>query len=95
VAKRTAVGYGEEVARLNLSLRLLTELTTMVTSKSVDAVKEEPRRMVGIVESLLREAIKDNNTIYMDRVPLESGLSPVEGVVMVRAADPFIGGIGT
>ena len=92
LALKTAKGYGEEVARLQKAIRLLKEL--LVSSKTFDkgleALKVEPERMLRVLEARLVTAVKENNIIYLDPVPSESALSPVEGVVMAKAAaDPL------
>ena len=92
LALKTAKGYGEEVARLQKSIRLLRELldSSKTFDKGLAALKLEPERMLKVLEARLVTAVKENNLIYLDPVPGESALSPVDGVVMAKAAaDPL------
>ena len=92
-ALKTAKGYGEEVARLQRAIRLLNELLVSSKSfkKSLEVLKVEPERKLKVLESRLATASKENDLIYLDPPPSESALSPVEGVMMVKAADPLEG----
>ena len=91
IALKTGSGYGEEIARLRKSQRLLSEVINAVSKlgPSLAAIGDEPKRTLPKIASALSVAEKDNSVVYLDRVPDEGGLSPVGAVVMVKAVDPL------
>lgn len=84
-------GYGEEIARLHKSLKVLREVITSTTAlhSSVQVLKADPEKVIPQIETSIRSAERDNNTVYLDRIPDESTLSHIDGVVMVKGADPL------
>ena len=78
-------GYGEEITRLGLAERHLRQaLEIGQRNKLAGALIASGETFLNSISSMRQKAITENNTIYMDSIPLETSIGAVAGVSMVR-----------
>jgi hypothetical protein len=81
--------YGEEVARLQLAQEHVKRAFDLVKKqKSSQAVVNDLKSIQQIIMTNLARAEKDNDVIYLERVPAASALQPITKTQMVKATAP-------
>jgi len=75
---------GEEISRLQIAQEKLNKGKAVATAD----IKAELLPVLETVENNLKEAKKDNDFIYFEKVPLAEELPPVEGALVVKPT-PF------
>ncbi|KAI8881313.1 hypothetical protein K501DRAFT_189254 [Backusella circina FSU 941] len=80
--------YGEEVARLQLAQEDVKRGFELVKKQVAPAVVNDLKSLQQIIGTNLARAEKDNDVIYLERVPLASALQPINKTVMVKATAP-------
>jgi hypothetical protein len=81
--------YGEEVARLQLAQEDVKRAFDLVKKqKSSQAVVNDLKSIQQIIVTNLARAEKDNDVIYLERVPAASALQPITKTQMVKATAP-------
>ena len=75
---------GEEISRLEIAQGKLNKSKVVSTAE----IKAELLPMLEMVENNLKEAKKDNDFIYFEKVPPAEELPPIEGALVVKPT-PF------
>merc|ERR1711913_1437 len=75
---------GEEISRLEIAQGKLNKSKVVSTAE----IKAELLPMLEMVENNLKEAKKDNDFIYFEKVPPAEDLPPIEGALVVKPT-PF------
>ena len=78
--------YGEEVARLKASEILLKKSTEFKHVSSRDL--SEYKKQLESIQGILKKAEKDNDIIYLEKIPDQAELSPIDKVQLANAI-PF------
>lgn len=86
--------YGEEVARLRIANSLVKRAFDMVksffsgTPVVSNTVISDLRSLQQIIQTNLARAEKDNDVIYLETLPSESALPPIQKSEMVKPTPP-------
>ncbi|CDH53916.1 ph signal transduction protein [Lichtheimia corymbifera JMRC:FSU:9682] len=86
--------YGEEVARLRIANSLVKRAFDMIksffsgTPMVSNTVVSDLRSLQQIIQTNLARAEKDNDVIYLETLPSESALPPIQKSEMVKPTPP-------
>jgi len=85
VAQDKGVGYGEEVARLQIAVTEAdAAITTLDANKLPASLKGNVEQLLGLVHRNMQAAIKDLQTVYHQPVPKASQLKEIAMVAIVK-----------
>eukprot|EP01043_Picozoa_sp_COSAG02_P030159 COSAG02_NODE_1913_length_10405_cov_3.734330_6_plen_581_part_00 len=86
------VDPGKAIARLRIAVEELGKAHAIAKKQLDQSIQEQLALSSAEIASQLKDLEKDNETIYLDVIPLAGQLEPIKPLVMIKAAELSLSG---